>query len=186
MDAGMGSLRDIHGLDMITWWPPAPGWWMIVLGVALLVVMVLTWRRWYWRLKVVMSWKADALQQLHLIRGRLRHEDARILAGEFSELLRRIAMASHGRRDCAGLAGEAWLAWLEEQDPNGFKWSERGRILIELPFSPPRRRAPVVAFEPLLQAAEEWVQRYKRRTDRSGLGGIVDRFRLPPVRVTDV
>ena len=23
-----GQLMEIHGLDPISWWPPAPGWWI--------------------------------------------------------------------------------------------------------------------------------------------------------------
>ncbi len=170
MPTGMDGLRDIRGLDPLSWWPPAPGWWLIASGIMLLVVLVLTWRHWYWRLKVIVSWKADALQQLHAIRKRLRHEDARVLASELSELLRRIAMARHGRPGCAGLVGQEWLAWLERRDPNGFRWTERGRVLIELPYSPPRRRSPVVAFEPLLKAAEDWVHADKWRFEDTKIG----------------
>jgi hypothetical protein len=49
------------------------------------------------------------------------------VATEFSELLRRIAMARHGRTACAGLHGEDWLAWLTEHDPKGFDWRRDAR-----------------------------------------------------------
>ena len=64
---------------------------------------------------------------------------------ELSELLRRVAMARLGREACAGLVGEAWLAWLAEQDPKGFDWRTRGRPLLDAPYAPP---APVRVADP--------------------------------------
>ena len=55
---------------------------------------------------------------------------------ELSELLKRIAMARHGRVACAGLQGQAWLDWLSAQDPNGFDWRQHGQPLIHAPYAP--------------------------------------------------
>ena len=62
---------------------------------------------------------------------------AQQLAGELSELLRRIAIARLGRARAAGLSGERWLAWLQEHDPAGFAWTQLGQPLLTLPYAPP-------------------------------------------------
>jgi hypothetical protein len=36
------QLRDIHGPDPVSWWPPAPGWWLLALGTIL--CLWLLWR----------------------------------------------------------------------------------------------------------------------------------------------
>jgi hypothetical protein len=82
-------------------------------------------------------------------------------------------MARHGRRACAGLVGESWLEWLERHDPEGFAWREEGRVLIELPYAPPGRRAAGAELEPLLRAARNWVV-----ADRPEAGGAWRLLRL--------
>ena len=83
-------------------------------------------------------------------------EDAKIVAGELSELLRRIAMARHGRSACAGLSGADWLDWLSVHDPNGFPWHETGRLLLTAPYAP-SPRGGVGQLLRLIDAVESWV-----------------------------
>ena len=150
------ELRDIRGLDPTPWWPPAPGWWLVLLAALVLGAAVLLAVRW-WRDRIPGSWQADARRQLRALEDRLRWSDARTAAAELSELLRRVAMARFGRRACAGLVGEAWLEWLERHDPQGFPWRREGRALIELPYARPRQRAAGERLEPLLKATRGWV-----------------------------
>jgi hypothetical protein len=75
------------------------------------------------------------------------------VAGELSELLRRIAMARFGRRDCAGLSGEAWLDWLSEKDPSGFDWATQGQVLLRLPYAPEGDAEDAKAVRVLIDAA---------------------------------
>jgi hypothetical protein len=82
-------------------------------------------------------------------------QDVKTLAGELSELLRRIAMARLGRPACAGLTGADWLDWLAAHDPNGFPWHERGRVLLVAPYAPPG--AGAADLQTLIEAAEGWV-----------------------------
>ena len=83
------------------------------------------------------SWRWDAARQLRALRQRAATQDPKLTAGDLSELLRRVAMARLGRDACAGLAGEDWLAWLADQDPRGFDWRSKGRLLLDAPYAPP-------------------------------------------------
>jgi hypothetical protein len=166
------ELRDIRGLDAAPWWPIAPGWWLVLLALLLAGAVTYLVARW-WRNRVPGSWQGDARRQFRVLEERLRWADARTVAAELSELLRRVAMARHGRRACAGLVGESWLEWLERHDPEGFAWREEGRVLIELPYAPPGRRAAGAELEPLLRAARNWVV-----ADRPEAGGAWRLLRL--------
>lgn len=163
MVPGLEQLRDIHGLQEISWWPLALGWWLVIAALAIGLALVWRWRT-VLRLRLPPlpvlhpgSWRWDAARQLRALRRRATQQDGKQTAGELSELLRRIAMARFGREACAGLTGEDWLAWLKEQDPTGFDWIGNGRLLLEAPYAPPGatdRRGDLLR---LIEVAQEWI-----------------------------
>jgi hypothetical protein len=164
-------LRDIHDIDPLSWWPPAPGWWLLAL---FLVLVALAAWRWHERLSLRLpipgitlgTWRWDAAAALRDLQRRARVTgDLKAILGELSELLRRIAMARRGRDACAGLTGTDWLDWLTEHDPRGFPWRERGHLLVAGPYAPASTlekpaRADVLA---LIEAAVTWVEVRDRR-----------------------
>ncbi len=155
MSPALDQLRDIRGLDPLPWWPLPPGWWFVLAGI-LTLILVLYLARYLWRQGGAGDWRGEAARQIRALRERLAWADARTLAGELSELLRRIAIARVGRRGCAGLVNEEWLDWLEAHDPNGFAWRTEGQILIRLPYAPPGDRSSAAGLQRLVDAAEEW------------------------------
>jgi len=161
MPSAVNQLLDIRGLDSAPWWPPAIGWWLVaaavILGMVLLVQFVGYLRRRPPR------WQRDALRHLHGLRRRARKQDPKQTAGELSELLRRIAMARFGRAACAGLAGETWLHWLEARDPTGFRWQDKGQVLLDMPYAPPGLDADPKTLQPLIDAALIWAVASKER-----------------------
>jgi hypothetical protein len=190
------QLRDIH-VDMgYPWWPPAPGWWLLF--GALVVLGLLLWRydpRWrlYVPLPVISlgTWRWEAAQGLRALRRRLEREPVKPCAVDLSELLRRIAMARHGRAACAGLHGEDWLAWLTENDPQGFDWTRNAQALLTAPYAQPAAaNAQREAISRLVDAAMEWVAapdpKPPRRPRRRWLPAAVPKAlrRLRPPRPT--
>ncbi|HFD79273.1 MAG TPA: DUF4381 domain-containing protein [Gammaproteobacteria bacterium] len=153
------QLRDIHGLDAIPWWPLAPGWWLLAaLGVLLILALVLLLRN--LRRYPAGSWRRDAWRQLRTLRQRGRSLPVNQLAGELSQLLRRIAVARLGRERAAGLSGERWLQWLQDNDPAGFQWTTRGKVLLSLPYAPPdQARDGREQLLVLIDAALVWTER---------------------------
>ena len=149
-------LRDIHGFDPVSWWPPGPGWWLIT-GIAVVLLAVVAWKRVFipGRMNV---WRRDARRRLLLLRRRARTEQSKQVLGELSELLRRIAMIRRGRRSCAGLSGDLWLEWLTRHDPRGFDWNTNARILLVAPYAQDDFRARKGEVVRLIDAALGWVR----------------------------
>jgi hypothetical protein len=169
-------LRDIRGLDAIGWWPPAPGWWLIAILVLILAVGA-TWilrKRWL----ASLDWRIEAMQHLRALRRQLHRREPKNVAGDLSELLRRIAIARGGRRTCAGLVGEAWLDWLNHDDPNGFDWKQRGQMLLELPYAPPHIRARVDEIRDLIDAAIRWVTSSREDSTHHAITSLKARIKL--------
>lgn len=158
----LDQLRDIHGPDPVGWWPPAPGWWLAAIGALLLLWLVVAGLRFVSRYPLF-TWHHDARRRLLGLRHALGAEPPAEVAARLSELLRRVAMARIGRDSCAGLAGNDWLQWLAEHDPEGFDWRGVGRPLIELPYAPPGTTADAAHLRRLIDAAIPWTRRVPRR-----------------------
>ncbi len=149
-------LRDIHDLDAIPWWPLAPGWWWVI-GLAVLLLLVAGLRYWIRYSGVIPGWRGDARRQLRALKKALRKDNPRDVAGQLSILLRRIAMARSGRRQAAGLSGDSWLGWLEQNDSTGFSWTQHGRVLLQAPYMPPAITVNRDEVMRLVVAAAHWV-----------------------------
>lgn len=155
------AIRDIHGLDPVGLWPPAPGWWLVA-GVALLAAWVaFLGLRFVWRYPFF-TWHLDARRHLAALRRRVGKADGNLVAAELSQLLRRIAIARHGRSACAGLVGTDWLAWLTAHDPEGFDWVSAGQPLLGLPYAPPGTAGDAEALRRLIDATVPWARRRAR------------------------
>ena len=157
------QFRDIHATLGNPWWPPAPGWWLLL--AALLLLALGLWRfDLLWRLRLPVptlrlgSWRWEAARELRRLRRDLATAPIKDSACGLSELLRRIAMARHGRAACAGLNGADWLGWLATHDPRGFDWPGRGKLLLNAPYAPPGQSEPARAvLLDLIDASMNWV-----------------------------
>ena len=152
-------LHDIHELDPVSIWPLATGWWLVLAGMVLLILLFIGLRRWrpdWQRYLPRYGWSRAAARELTVLREQVGHGDVKALAARLSELLRRIAIARCGRDRCAGLNGESWLAWLADHDPDGFDWRARGRLLLELPYAPPGETGDRPELYKLIDAALAW------------------------------
>jgi len=160
----LARMRDIHELDMdkVSWWPPAIGWWLLAMAVTGLLFL-LWWGFRNLRAYPPGTWHRDARNQLLALKKLSRQLSPEQSLRELSELLRRIAVTRIGREQAAGLNGEDWLAWLQQQDPAQFSWQEKARILITVPYAPPGHvtvsQDQVIA---LINAALHWA-RYDRK-----------------------
>lgn len=157
----VSQLRDIHGLDAVSPWPPAAGWWLSLV-LALLVAFWLTRALRRLRHYPPGSWRHDAWKQLRTLDSLVYKQPPARTAAELSQLLRRIAIARLGREHAAGLSGQAWLDWLEQHDPGHFAWSEQGRPLLTLPYAPALRQpGDRRQLAVLIKAALRWTERHR-------------------------
>lgn len=155
MNSLIEQLHDIEGLDPISWWPLAAGWWILI-GTGLLLAIIISWYFAY-RIAFKRSWKNDTLQKLAFLENNLSEKNARDTLITLSEFLRRIALHRFSRNECAGLTGEAWLRWLAENDPLKYEWVNKGTLLVEIPYSPSKIKLPTNEIKELIQAVKNWV-----------------------------
>jgi hypothetical protein len=144
------GLRDIHLPAPVSFWPPAPGWWLILLVFVMLILATL----WLWRRHRRRAYRRSALRQLQQLQQALRdgQADTSIIA-ELSMLLRRTAITRYGRQQVAGLQGSAWLEFLDRTGRHT-PFTSEGQALLEAPY----RRNTSQQAAPLLNLAQRWLQ----------------------------
>ena len=128
-------LRDLHLPETLGWWPLAPGWWGVIV-VALVAFLYLAWR-WHkaWQFNAP---RRHALRELARFEAEyLEHRNPVTLGKQLSELLRRGMLAYAPRDEVAGLTGEAWLRWLDQDLSVPYFHTEGGRSLLTLPYRDP-------------------------------------------------
>lgn len=149
------QLHDIDGLDPISMWPLAIGWWvLLVLGLLLLIGVVVFASK---KIAYRYSWRYDTIQKLSDLEKNLTDKTAKETVLVLSEYLRRIAIKRYPRNQCAGLVGNTWLKWLSQHDPKKFDWENQGTLLIKAPYAPQEHSLPTGEVKLLLQAAKNWV-----------------------------
>ena len=150
----LADLRDWHLPDPVSWWPPAPGWWLVAAGILLgLLLVVRLWLRWRGRT----SLQRAARHELERLGRELATDgDRRRYLAELSRLLRRLALARYPRVQVAGLTGGDWLAFLDATGGAGEFSDGVGRALIESAYRP----ADQIDFDPERLAAlvGRWIE----------------------------
>lgn len=134
-DTIVDMLAPLRSPAAVSWWPPAPGWW--VLGVVLLVLLGLA-LRWLWRFHRRGAPLRAARAELAAIEAAALSDPARVES--LGRLQRRVAIALAGRGACAGLTGGRWADFL-----NGLAKGEEQYFspeMTELAY-----RAPIAAEE---------------------------------------
>ncbi|MEP9375720.1 DUF4381 domain-containing protein [Aquabacter sp. CN5-332] len=149
----LAGLRDIHLPDAISFWPLAPGWWVVVWLVVLLLITgaILEWRR-----RQTLGYRA--VQELKAIaRDEARYADSRAVASAAAILIRRILLTKAGGPGAASLTGDGWQRFLVEGKAG--VPAEIGRFIALAPYLPPG--APggnAVAREALVTSVRRWIR----------------------------
>jgi hypothetical protein len=142
------GLRDIHLPSPVSFWPPAPGWWIL----AALVLVLIVAGFWLWRRYQRRAYRRSALKQLQQLQLALQQgqAEATILA-DLSVLLRRTAISRYGRQQVASLHGKDWLTFLDRTGRTT-QFTSQGQALLAAPY----QRHASQSAAPLLQLAQHW------------------------------
>lgn len=127
--ASLQNLHDIVTPGPVTWWPPAPGWY-VVIAIAAAAVMVLLWKGWrHWRRN---RYRGEALRELARLRRTGTGGDLR----EAPVLLKRAALSAWPRQSVAGLVGADWHRFLDESANTDRFRAGAGVLLDRLAYAP--------------------------------------------------
>lgn len=149
----LSALHPLREPVLVGWWPPAPGWW-VLLGMLLLLLLgmaLFLWRRYRRN-----AYRRQALRQLQAIQAQYRQDgDSSRCIAAVNALLKSVALVAYPRRDVAASSGREWLAFLNgaldpaEQLESGF---------VDVIYNP-HSRGP--DLEQVQHSARSWIRRHK-------------------------
>ena len=157
LDPGTLELRDIHLPEPISWWPPAPGWWISLAVIIVIIAAVYIARKIYLGKQL----RRDIASELERIRQQYQKVENRPqLARDLSILLRRANISYYPEANIAGLTGEQWLQHLDMTNDRpsadlAFQ-SETGKILLTAPYLPDDAELDFDAGK-LISLCESWL-----------------------------
>ena len=124
------NLRDIHLLTPISWWPLAPGWYVVMLIVLLLLIFLGYKITKYLRKGLR---RKNALKSLLQLRSQYPQQPQTTLI-EISMLVKRCALSVYPRQQVAFLTGLAWLEFLDETGQTTEFSMGVGTMLMNAPY----------------------------------------------------
>lgn len=147
----LAQLRDIHLPEPVSWWPLAPGWYVLMLLI-LLILMIITYR--VYKRHVNGLAKNKALELLKTYKDHYDKErNAQVASARVSELLRRVALVYYPRAQVAGLHGDDWVEFLNKTSKK-IDFKPVKAMLLESPF----KTGETVNLKPLFTRAEQWIK----------------------------
>ncbi len=135
----LSQLADIHLPEPVSFWPPAPGWWLLavllLIGAALLVRQLLKQRE---KRKICQYALAELDRCLQRMANSTDEPDQAQLhyINEVNSVLRRVALVHFPQRNVASLSGSAWVDFIREKGDSSLLDEELAKALSHGRFQP--------------------------------------------------
>jgi phosphoribosylformylglycinamidine (FGAM) synthase-like enzyme len=153
----LSELADIRAPGDVSWWPLAPGWWVLAAIVVALAIYGalrlqkrMTLQR---RLGGAISEVSKA--RLSLTAAGADNMNQRLIyVNDINAVLRRVAMLHFNHNSVASLSGQNWVNFLHEHDKGGLLTPALAQVLSQGRFA---ARCDVDA-DALDQMARDWIK----------------------------
>jgi hypothetical protein len=153
-------LHDIIMPDPVSWWPPAPGWIVVMLfatlvGFGLLIRWFVHWQR--------NAYRREALKILSEIEVQIG--DPKKQSGaltDINSLLKRTSLTVWPREQVASLTGKEWLEFLDRSASMAEFSSEVGAVLGAGSFSVDSGSVDKERAAALIRICQQWLLRHRR------------------------
>ena len=148
--ASLNRLADIIEPEPVSWWPLAPGWWIIIafafVGIA------------YTGIRLFLKWRRDAYRRFAC--SELDRMGERVTVEEVNALLKRTALCAWPRKAVASLNCGSWITFLET---NGPLTTEAAAALGRSYSS---RKLSKEEAQNLKESVRDWIKRHRQNSKR--------------------
>ena len=149
----LANLHPLRQPDLIGWWPPAPGWWLLLVAAllclaSLIYVLLKRYKR--------NAYKRRALIQLQSLHAdyHARKEHSQYLS-ELNTLLKSVALVAYPRADIAASHGEAWRTFLNTSLPQEEHFES---VFNDAVY---QKTCPEIDVEQMHRSAHHWIKHHK-------------------------
>ena len=147
----LAQLRDIHLPEAVSWWPLAPGWWVLA---ALLVAGFAYTGHYLWQCHQAFSYRRQALQQIKQLPNNSQHQ--RITA--LFALLKRVAVSAYPELNLSSLSQAEFIDFLKKTTPKaGFDQLPTNWQTL---FYANNSEVPVELVNQLLLSGTRWIKHH--------------------------
>lgn len=109
----LSGLNPLREPTAVGWWPPAPGWWLLL---ALVVTALTLLCLWLLRRHQRNAYRRQGMRALQDIRVQWQESsDAGQCLSQTNALLKAVALQAYPQRDVAAASGEHWQQFLNAQ-----------------------------------------------------------------------
>jgi hypothetical protein len=151
----LSQLRDIHYPEPVSWWPPAPGWWLLAVFILLAISYAIYRFNLYRQANRYRHNAEQAIMDAH--QQYIQNNKVVNFAQALNRILKRTALAHYPEREFAGLSGQQWLVFLDKGlDDKAFS-EGAGRILATAPY----QQNSQVDVEALTSLCKKWVRKHQ-------------------------
>ena len=147
LQQALAQLHDISTPADPSWWPLAPGWW-VLFGLVLAMLVAVVVFSWWWRKTALRRVARQELQQLEHNHNQLSDQAFLMQA---AHLLRRLCLQQDDA--VAGLTDAAWADYLNQRGQTNFFTTQAGEQLLQARFGRPEG----VERQRYLDALAAWI-----------------------------
>lgn len=152
----LAALNPLRQPEPVAWWPPAPGWWVLLCIILVSVGLLALWLRRRHRRN---RYKRLALQQLAILREHQRNNpDPQAFVVAVNTLLKSVAVHAFGARAVASEYGHRWVEFLNQTGPDGSCFED---ALGDAGYRP---GPPELDIDQLSRNADQWIRSHREAT----------------------
>lgn len=151
--ASLQNLHDLATPPPVPWWPPAPGWYLLM-GLAAVALAFLVFRalRRYRRNR----YRRDALRELETLRA----AGANASPAALPALLKRTALSAWPRDAVAALSGREWHAFLD-RTAGGSRFADGAGVTLDALAYGSAAEVDSGELAALWDAAGHWLRQHR-------------------------
>jgi hypothetical protein len=148
----LSRLNDIVEPTPVSWWPPAPGWYVLA-GVASVLLATAAWVAFSrWRRN---RYRREALKLLETM-----PKETTSLP-QVAELLKRVALAAYPRESVASLHGIDWWKFLDESGQRVLFSNGTGKLMEDAVYRPNQVSATSAELTDLFVDVRYWITNHR-------------------------
>ncbi|MCB1706075.1 MAG: DUF4381 domain-containing protein [Halioglobus sp.] len=149
----LANLHPLRQPELIGWWPPAPGWWLL-LGLVLIAIGVLVYL--LRRRRRRNAYRRRALAQLHTLHAQYQSDSRAVeYLGSVNALLKSVALHAYPRDTVASRHGADWREFLNASLPPELQ------LHSDFDNAVYRNSAPEIDLDRVHAAAQHWIKQHR-------------------------